>query len=72
MYIYIYIFVHIYIYICICTYIYMYCDFHLCKYLAIPWVISRSNNNHLMMFNRRCQGSDCLAVGGWDLSTLEP
>ena len=47
------------------------CDFHLCKYHAIPWVISRSSNNHLM-FNRRCQGSDCLAAGGWDLSTLEP
>jgi hypothetical protein len=43
----------------------------LCKYHAIPWVISRSSNNHLM-FNRRCQGSDCLAAGGWDLSTLEP
>ena len=47
------------------------CDFHLCKYHTIPWAISRSSNNHLM-FNRRCQGSDCLAAGGWDLSTLEP
>ena len=60
-----------YDHICIYIYVYVYCDFHLCKYHAIPWVISRSSNNHLM-FNRRCQGSDCLAAGGWDLSTLEP